>query len=141
MPQGIAEIKDKLAEAVGSGAFSLDSMEGVLVVLICVIFVYRITRDMGDFAGWCIGALFLIQLCYVLGLTVIEDYIPFSAVFKFDVITSVASLFKGTFICDWLLYMAAFVGYIGKVLAGTFEAVFPPLSRIGQAVFKNYPIW
>ncbi len=139
MPQGIVEIKDMLAGLLNPSAFTLDSAEGVVVTVLAVVIVYRVTKNLGDFVGWLIGALFLIQLGYVLGFTVLNNYIPFSSIFKFDVITAMAQLFAGTPICDALLYVSAFINFLGKVVTEAFEAAYPPLSRILDAAFESMP--
>lgn len=139
MPQGIVEIKNMLADTLNPSVFSWDSAEGVVVTILCVVIVYRITKNLGSFVGWLLGALFLIQLGYVLGFTTLNNYIPFSEIFKFDVITAMAQLFAGTPVCDALLYVSAFINFIGKVVTETFEAAYPPLSRILEKVFESMP--
>ena len=139
MAPGLQEIKDGLMNLLNPSVLTFDSAEGVIVVLLCVVIVYKLTKHIGHFVGWCIGALFLVQLFYVLGFTVIDDVIPFSAVFKYDVITAVAQLFRGTFVCDILLYMSSLIHYVAMVLTEVFVKLFPPLSRILGAVFKEMP--
>lgn len=139
MPQGIVEIKDMLAGMLNPSAFTLDSAEGVVVTVLAVVIVYRITKNLGSFIGWCVGALFLIQLGYVLGFTVLDNYIPFSSIFKFDVITATAQLFAGTPVCDGLLYVSAFINFIAKVVTEAFVNLYPPLSRILDTVFESMP--
>lgn len=139
MPQGITEIKEILGNTLNPSAFTLDSAEGVVVTVLAIVIVYKITKNLGDFVGWLIGALFLIQLGHVLGFTALNNYIPFSAIFKFDVVTAMAQLFAGTPVCDALLYVSAFFNFLAKVVTETFEAVYPPLSRILDAVFESMP--
>ncbi len=139
MAQGIIEIKEFLQSLLNPSVLTFDSAEGVVVIVLCVIIVYRITKNLGDFIGWLIGALFMIQLCYVLGLTVLDDYIPFSAIFKYDLLTAVAQLFNGTFIADIFLYMSAFINYVAKIVTEFFVTVCPFLKNVFGDVFKSLP--
>lgn len=139
MPQGIIEIQEILKSWLNPSIFSLDSAEGVLVIGLCVYFLYRLTKNLGDFVGWCIGALFIIELGYLLGFTVLNDYIPFRSIFKFDVLGAPAQLFAGTKIADGILYADAFMHYIAKVLTETFVNVFPSAKNIFDAVFQSMP--
>lgn len=141
MAQGITELKEFLEGLLNPSVFTVDSLEGVLVILIVIFLVYRLTRHLGDFVGWLIGALFMIQLCYLLGMTAVNDYIPFANFFKYDVITAVAQVFEGTFVCDALLYVSAFMRYIAKVVAGAFEWLWPVVTGMIREVFKYAPWW
>lgn len=139
MPQGIVEIKDMLEGMLNPSVFTLDSVEGVVVTALGIWAVYRITKNLGDFVGWAIGALFLIQLGYVLGFTVLDNYIPFSSIFKFDIITAMAQLFAGTPIADGLLYVSAFINFIAKVVTEAIIRVAPSVSNVLDAVFESMP--
>ena len=139
MPQGVIEIHEMLKSWLNPSIFTLDSAEGVIVVGLCIIIVYRVTRNLGDFIGWCIGLLFVIQLGHVLGFTVLNNYFPFRDIFKFDVLAAPAQLFAGTRIADGILYVDAFMQYIAKVLTETFINLFPSMKRIFDAVFETMP--
>ena len=56
MPQGITEIKEWLAANLNPSIFTLDSMEGVVVTVLAVVIIYRVTKNLAGFVGWCIGA-------------------------------------------------------------------------------------
>ena len=75
-------LKDEVMALLNSSAFSTDSIEGWIVILLCVIIVYKVTKEAYDFIGWCVGALFIIQLGYWLSLTGLNDLIPLSSIFK-----------------------------------------------------------
>lgn len=139
MPQGITEIQEILKSWLNPSIFTLDSAEGVIVIGLCVIIVYRITKNLKDFVGWCIGLLFIIQLGHVLGFTVLNNYFPFRDIFKFDVLAAPAQLFAGTRFADWILYIDAFMQYIAKVLTETFIKLFPSMQRLFDAVFETMP--
>lgn len=139
MPNGITEIYDILKGWLNPNVLTLDSAEGVVVIGLCVIFVYKLTKNLKDFAGWCIGLLFMIQLGYVLGFTRLNEFFPFREIFTFDVLAAPAQLFAGTRIADWILHIDAFMHYIAKIFAETLIQIFPSLKRLFESVFTEIP--
>lgn len=139
MPNGIIEIKEWLAGNLNPSIFTLDSMEGVIVTALAIIVVYRVTKNLAGFVGWCIGALILIQFGHVLGFTVLNNYFPFRDIFKFDVVASMAQLFSGTFVADWLLYFDAMLQYGAKVVSEVLVQVFPSMGRLWDKFFEAAP--
>lgn len=139
MPQGIVEIKEWLAGNLNPSIFTLDSMEGVIVTVLAVIIIYRITKNMAGFVGWCIGLLVLIQFGHILGFTVLNDYFPFRDIFKYDVIASLAQLFAGTKIAGVLLYFDAMLQYGAKVVSGFLCDIFPAAGRLADQFFQAAP--
>jgi hypothetical protein len=47
-------LKDEVMALLNSSAFSTDSIEGWIVILLCVIIVYKVTKEAYDFIGWCV---------------------------------------------------------------------------------------
>lgn len=139
MPNGILEIKDWLSSNLNPSIFTLDSMEGVIVTALAIIILYRITKNLTDFIGWCIGALILIQVGHVLGFTVLNAYFPFRDIFKFDVIAALAQLFAGTAIADALLYFDAMLQYGAKTVSEVLVQVFPAMGRLADKLFESAP--
>lgn len=139
MPNGIIEIKNWLASNLNPSIFTLDSMEGVVVTILVIILVYRITKNLGNFIGWCIGALVLIQFGHMLGFTVLNDYFPFRDVFKYDLIASISQLFAGTFVADILLYFDAMLQYGAKTVAEFLVKLFPAMGRLSDQFFQSAP--
>ena len=137
MPQGIIDIYEWLQSLINPSIFTLDSAEGVVVTVLALMIVYKITRNLGDFVGWLIGMLFMIQLGYVLGFTVLNDYIPFRDIFKLDVLAAPAQLFAGTKVANVILAVDAFMHYLAQVLATAFLKVFPSLRTIAETVFNG----
>lgn len=139
MPEGIIEIKDWLASNLNPSVFTLDSMEGVIVTALAVIILYRITKNLAGFVGWCVGALVLIQVGHVLGFTVLNAYFPFRDIFKFDVVASLAQLFSGTGVADALLYFDAMLQYGAKTVSEVLVQVFPAVGRLADKMFESAP--
>ena len=139
MPQGITEIKEWLAANLNPSIFTLDSMEGVVVTVLAVVIIYRVTKNLAGFVGWCIGALVLIQFGHILGFTVLNDLFPFRDIFKYDVIASLAQLFAGTKGADALLYLDAMLQYGAKVVAEFLYGLFPAAGRIVDEFFQAAP--
>lgn len=129
-------IKNEVMDLLNSSAFSTDSIEGWIVIFLCLVIVYKVTKEAYDFIGWCVGVLFLIQLGYCLSLTGLNDLIPLSDIFKYNVVVSVAQCFVGTPFCDLLLYVDAFISYIGNVLWNFLEQVLPVLKRLVDSVMR-----
>lgn len=139
MPEGIIEIKDWLASNLNPSVFTLDSMEGVIVTALAVIILYRITKNLAGFVGWCVGALVLIQVGHVLGFTVLNAYFPFRDIFKFDVVAALAQLFSGTGVADVLLYFDAMLQYGAKTVSEVLVQVFPAVGRLADKMFESAP--
>lgn len=139
MAEGITAIKNALASTLNPSAFSWDSTEGIVVAILALVIIYRITRNLGDFVGWLIGGLFMIQLGYLMGFTPLNEYIPFSAIFRFDVVTALAQLFTGTPVCDALLYVSAFINFVAKVTSEAAMAAYPPIRNVMNSLFESMP--
>ena len=107
---GIKDLKDRLLESLNPSAFSLNSSQGIVFLLLIIILVYSFYKHAIKAVGWLGGILIVYEAFYCLSLTGLNNYIPLSTVFKHDVLVSIAQLFVGTPICDGLLYVAAFIG-------------------------------
>lgn len=105
----VNEIKEHLSGLLNESVFTLDSIEGVIVIILCVLIIYEASRKAIQIAEWLFAVIFLFQVCYWLGYTSLNDIIPFNKVFKYDVITAVAQCFVGTKFCDGLLWFNAFI--------------------------------
>jgi hypothetical protein len=119
----VTAIKEELSLLLNPSAFTTDSLEGWLVLLICLVIVYKVTKNAMDFVGWLVGLLFIIQLCYWLGCTGFDEYIHFSAFFKYDILQAVAQIFVGTKICDVLLYIDSFIRFLSNMLYDFFASI------------------
>lgn len=67
---------------------SLQGFEGLLVILLVVFIVYSVSKKMLRFASFALGVLMVMQLGYMFSLTDINNYIPLSSVFKYDIVSS-----------------------------------------------------
>lgn len=107
-------------QTVNPNALSIDSLEGIIVICLIIFAIYAIGKRMLKAVCWCMGALILIELLYGLSLTGFNDIIPISNIIKYDLMVSVAQVFSGTVICDWLLSLSAWIHMItykaGEVL-------------------------
>ena len=139
MPAGISEIRDWLAGNLNPSIFTLDSAEGVVVTVLAVLIVYRLTKNLAGFVGWCVGALVLIQFGYVFGFTVLNDFFPFRDIFKYDLLASLAQLFAGTPVASGVLYFDAMLQYGAKTVSEVLAAAFPAIGRLGTQFFQAAP--
>lgn len=105
----IETCKTQLEAILNGSAFTTDSIEGWLCIILALFLIYNITQKLGDFIGWCIGGIVLIQVGYWLSFTGINDFVPLSDIFKYDIFAAVAQCFAGTKLCDWILYADAFM--------------------------------
>lgn len=51
-------IKNEVMDLLNSSAFSTDSIEGWIVIFLCIVIVYKVTKEAYDFIGWCVGVFF-----------------------------------------------------------------------------------
>lgn len=118
---------ENFKQTINPSAFSIDSIEGIFVLFLIIFTVYAIGKRITKATMYCVMLLIFIQILYGLSLTSFNDVIPISNVIKYDVIASVAQLFAGTFISDWLLYISAFIMWLtsnlGNAIAGATKAI------------------
>lgn len=124
----IQNIKDYLMDSLNPSIFSFNSIPGILIIILIIILIHSFYKKAIESIGWIIGILLVYELFYCLSLTGINDYIPLSYVFKYDILVSIAQLFVGTPICDGLLYVASFCA-----------ALMQRIWMLGETVFKA--IW
>ena len=104
-----SSLKDEFASLLNSSAFSSDSIEGWIIMLLFGFIVYEFSQKAVKFAAWAICVIFMFQVFYWLSLTGMNDVIPLGRFFKYDVMTAVAQCFVGTKICDVILWANAFI--------------------------------
>lgn len=107
---GIKDLKDRLLESLNPSIFSLNSIPGIIILILIIMLIYSFYRHATKAIGWFGGILIVYEAFYCLSLTGLNDFIPLSYVFKHDILVSISQLFVGTPICDGLLYIAAFIG-------------------------------
>ena len=105
----IEAIKTELSTLLNSSAFTTDSIEGWLIILLVGFIIWNIYRKTVKFIIWSASAILLFQIMYWLGLTGLNDIIPLASVFKYDILTSIAQCFVGTRLCDGILWVNAFI--------------------------------
>lgn len=97
------------------------NLESIIVVFLVLLVCYKLFHKAYKFMGWCVGLLFAVQIFYLLGLSSLNNYIPFSTVFEYDIGVSIANFFSGTKIASWLLWihdvLHVSVIYAGNVVA------------------------
>ena len=67
---------------------SAQNFEGLLVVILVIFMGYSISKKMLKLASSALGVLMIMQLGYMFSLTNVNDYIPLSSIFKYDIVTS-----------------------------------------------------
>ena len=104
MWETIGAIKDEFCGVLNPSAFTSDSIEGWVIMIVGLILIRSFWEKSIKAAWWCIGMIFMAQVFYALSLTGFNDIIPLGKVFKYDVMTSLAQCFVGTKLCDIILW-------------------------------------
>lgn len=110
MGETINNIKERLLESLNPSAFSLNSIPGIIFIILLITLVYCIYKKATKAISWLAGGLLVYEALYCLSLTGFNDLVPLSVIFKYDVLTAIAQLFVGTPICTGLLYVVSFLG-------------------------------
>lgn len=105
----------------------MDSVQGIIIILLLIWLVTAVIRHAFKAAAWCFFLIVLIQIGYILGTTSLNDVIPFSEIFKYDVISAVANLFPDTFVQTALLKVSAFLRQIFTDFAATVQVLWGKL--------------
>lgn len=68
-----------------------------LIIFIIVIFlILNFSSKILDIIFRLIGLICLFQILYIIGLTPINDILPISTIFKYDIFSMIGALFPGT---------------------------------------------
>lgn len=105
----------------------MDSIQGIIIILLLIWLVTAVIRHAFKAVAWCFFLIVLIQIGYILGTTSLNDVIPFSEIFKYDVISAVANLFPDTFVQTALLKVSAFLRQIFTDFAATVQVLWGKL--------------
>ena len=112
MATSISEIKQYLSQLLNEHPISTDSIEGWVLIFLIAFIAWGLYRKALKFVGWSCSVILLIQIGYFLGSTNLNNIIPLSSVFKYDVLTAIAQTCVGTPACDILLQINAAIRYI-----------------------------
>lgn len=104
MGDAIQAAKEEMASVLNSSAFSTDSIEGWILIILILCLIYGIWKRAVKAINWSICVILFCQIMYGLSLTGINNLVPLNRIFKFDVVTAIAQCFAGTKLCDILLY-------------------------------------
>ena len=119
----VIQIKDYLFSMLNPDVISTDSFEGWVVIIATVLLIYNITKNAGDFIGWCLGVILVFQMGHLLSLTPFNNIIPFDVFFKYDVLQAVAQCFVGTKFCNVLLFIDAILRSVCVQLWDIFKSI------------------
>lgn len=103
----IKDVSGQLENTLNQSPFSVNSIEGVLVLLLIAFMIYNIINKSFKFVKFSVGLLLIIEIGYCLSLTGFNNIIPLNEIFKYDVLTSLAQLCVGTKLSDILLKIDA----------------------------------
>lgn len=131
MWETVSAIKDELSNMLNSSAFTVDSIEGWLIIIVGLILIRGLWCKATRAIWWSIGVIFFFQAMYCLSLTGFDDIIPLSYVFKYDVMTSLAQCFVGTKLCDVILYF-------NSIIIATMNGLWDTCGDIFRAIVDNF---
>lgn len=121
-----------LREGLNPKILSVDSIQGLVFLLLLAYIIYLCVRRAFHFARWCVGLIFIFQLGHILAGTELSTYLPFLPVlFRYDVLTSLAQLCVGTWLSDGLLWINAY-------LTNTFTTAFEYVIRWAKMILPNF---
>lgn len=138
MSESVSAVKSELEAMLNSSAFTTDSIEGWIIIIVLLILIRGFWMKATKAIGWSIGCLFFFQICYGLSLTGFNDLIPLSMVFKFDIMTSVAQCFVGTKLCDILLWWDSYIIIICSRLWDGIGSFVLQMLDIFKSSFKDF---
>lgn len=105
----ISSFKDNLETTLNSSAFSTDSVEGWILIVIMIMLAHSVWKKASKAIIWCFLGIIFFQIMYILAGTGLNEIILLKKVFKYDVLTAVAQCFRGTPICSVLLWFDSFL--------------------------------
>ena len=85
-----------------STIFSLDSIEGILLIVLAIFIIKYSSKKIVDIIFSLLGVALVFELLYILGNTPLDNYTHISSVFKYDIFSSIAQLVPGTKLAEWL---------------------------------------
>ena len=127
MMELVSDIADKLSKTLDDTVTSVNSIEGVIVLLLIAFIIYSVVEKSFQFLKFSVGVLLIIEIGYVLSITGFNELLPFNRVFKYDVLTSLAQLCVGTKVSSVLLtidaWFIAFFQQLWIVVVNTWNGV------------------
>ena len=105
----------------------MESLQGIIIILLLIWLATAVIRHSFKAVAWCFFLIVLIQIGYILGTASLNDVIPFSEIFKYDVISAVANLFPYTFVQTALLKVSAFLTQIFTDFSGAVQHLWDQL--------------
>lgn len=130
----------KYEEILNPQTFSGSDLESFIVMLLILIAAYKLFHKAYKFAWWCIGLLFAIELGYLLSLSGLNNYIPFSSVFTYDIGVSVANFFAGTRVATAILWFHDIL-HLTVVQAGNvMSELYVSFTTWFDSVVRNNPV-
>lgn len=123
----VSDIADKLSKTLDDTVTSVNSIEGVIVLLLIAFIIYSVVEKSFQFLKFSVGVLLIIEIGYVLSITGFNGLLPFNRVFKYDVLTSLAQLCVGTKVSNVLLtidaWFIAFFQQLWVIVVNTWNGV------------------
>ena len=115
--------------------FSLDSIEGILIVIFMIFLVARSGKRFADMIFGFLGIIFVVEILFILGQTGLNNYIPIGRFIKFDAFAALAQLIPNTKVASLLMTVSQFLTSIANELINfliySWESLLGNLGNIG----------
>lgn len=132
MQEIFVTIKDELINMLNPSAFTIDSLEGILIIALIIYMIYHMSRKTKNIVKACLGILLALQIGWWLSCTSLNNLINLRSIFKYDVLTSIAQVFVGTKICDILIGLNALIKTIFVEIANLVVQLTNTIANLGK---------
>lgn len=129
MKELFQSIKDELMSLLNPSAFTIDSLEGILLIGLIIYMIYHMTKKTKRIIKFCLEIMLALQIGYWLSFTSINNIINLRSIFKYDIITAIAQVFVETKLCDILISLNAVIKTVFIEIGNIFTTMFTTLFR------------
>ena len=121
----VFSIPSDLQNVLNPSILTPDSLQGVFVLLALAFIVWCLFKKTIRFIKFSVIFLCIMQLGFVLGQTALNDIVPLSDWFKYDVFAALAQLCVGTPVASFFLWLSRWISgamvFLAERLAGVRE--------------------
>ena len=119
-----------------------DSLQGIIILGLCAFLIFKLSNEIRKMIIWLIFFVLFMEIGHACANTVLGEHLPFlKQIFKFQFIQAIAQLFRGTVICDGLLYFQKFlnetIGQLCQVVWVWVTEILPKLCKWLWGIITN----
>ena len=134
--ENVNDVFENLKQSLNDSAFSIDSIYGILFLILAIFVTVKICKSLRQSVMWWIGLILFLEIMHVLAFeTVLGSWVPvIQVIFKYDVLTMFAQWCVGTKVSEFLLLLQA---YISTIIGGTFATIFHWFELLFSFMFSQ----